>query len=58
MSEVCRKHTLCREAKGPPVLQFIVPLFQTAEEAAASCFGVPLRPVKQPRGIPTVTLFI
>lgn len=41
-----------------PLVLFVVPLFQSAEEEAASCFAVPLRPNEQARIIPTVTLFI
>ena len=51
-------HAAVQEECGPPQVQFIVPLFQFAEEAAASCFSGPPRPVERPRGIPTVTLFL
>lgn len=49
---------LCRKSMGPPPVQFIVPPSQCAEEEATSCSSVPPRPTGQPRGIPTVNLFI
>lgn len=52
------KWWLCRKSMDLPLVLFVVPLFQSAEEEAASCFTVPLRPNEHARIIPTVTLFI
>lgn len=43
---------LCRKSMGPPLVQFIVPPSQSAEEEATSCFSVPRGPLGSPEASP------